>query len=422
MDGFLKKVEGLILLSGYLLASFVCLGSTNQKPKLAHPSTQIFRAETDNELDGLLQTAYLRYQNVLEKSGPENPCYLFIFVDIDEVIFANGTDYKVFKNGATYNGLKVLIPQTIQTINQFLDESNKISVLALTSSKLWRLDEERFPTKVRFAPVAMDINLQLENDIDDESYLFDYPCHRIRSGALDAAQLRYRPFFMPSLTLGLPYVALNPVLEDYSPTKEQENSIKPVSLVMESSTQSFNSLNLFKYDPENLKPIRRSRSRISNDPCLLAKSRPLIAQEQNSFSDHQEDDQNQQIPASYKRVVAYPFYSDGIIYSNFVNHDQEGWQKGRIMRAYLETVFGQDFPTWPPIFVIAIDDNDMMLTNMEDESRAIGIRFKGLWFKRKEPVFWLFVKPKEEKKQPPQDDFDSDLMRFPKVLGNADDE
>lgn len=428
MGGLLKYFRRLGLFCCCLLAPSIIFGSVNPQPygdgtgkyKQARRNIQIFRAESDAELNGLLQTVYLDYKKMLRENGPDNPCYLFIFVDIDNVIFAHGTDYKLYRNGATYTGLEVLIPETIQTLNQLLDEDNKISVLALTSSKAWTLDEEEeetLPKRLQFTPVATGVHQCLENDINDESYLLGYPCHKIRSGALDAARLKRRPFRMPSLTLGLPFVALNPVLENYTPTQEQEGSMKPVSLVEEASTQSFNSLDLFRCEPPKPTAVHSTsthpfQSRISSDPCFLARNHPLIDQGQDNFNDNQNNDQDQPIPSPYKRVVAYPFYSDGIIYSNFVNHTQEGWQKGRIMQAYLETVFGTDVHSWPQISVIAIDDNDMMLTNMEDVARTMGIHFKGLFFKRKEPVFWIFCKPKENKKQPPQGDFDGDLIQF----------
>jgi hypothetical protein len=78
---------------------------------------------------------------------------------------------------------------------------------------------------------------------------------------------------------------------------------------------------------------------------------------------------------TYGRIIALPLYENGVIFSNVFDLNAS-WQKGLIVRSFLQTINPSQWPT----IIIAIDDNALMLENIQMKCAELDITFYGIHF------------------------------------------
>jgi hypothetical protein len=80
----------------------------------------------------------------------------------------------------------------------------------------------------------------------------------------------------------------------------------------------------------------------------------------------------------YGKVLAYPVYENGVIFSNFIDGNEQ-WQKGLIMDLFLSNVCKTTLSQ--SLQITGIDDSLHALKDMENQCHCLGLSFLGIHLK-----------------------------------------
>jgi hypothetical protein len=296
-------------------------------------SGMIFSAKSEQEVCD-------RLNEVLARASPtEKTC---IFVDIDDTLIRASSDYDSFRKTGTFAHMKIANEPLIRRLRE-LEGHPFVKTVALTSARTWVLVElDGESTILDTVPFAFP-----ENEM-----LF---ASTIRSDAMEFLGLPFKTA-LKTPVLKLPFVTQPVTLTD-----EVCANLQPIFLPPElQGEQYFSGFNFFLYFRKM--PFRMLKREFYRQVLPEA--------------------------SMYERIIGWPVYENGVIYSNFFDQD-EGWQKGLVMRSFLQVLEQDEFGM--PSTIIAIDDNLSMHQNMEQVVGELGITFFGIHYQPpKIAPFWIF--------------------------------
>ncbi|MDR0590917.1 MAG: DUF2608 domain-containing protein [Puniceicoccales bacterium] len=294
------------------------------------------------------QEVCTRLDKALAQTSPTE--ITWIFVDIDDTLIKSSSDYDSFRKTGTYEQMQIVNEPLIQRLREFGNHPF-VKTVALTSAKTWgidELDEENITLNAvpSFFP---------GNEILSAS--------EIRAGAMASLSLPFETAFGTSVRK-LPFVTQPVTLSE-----EIRAKLQPLYLPPELQRERyFSDSNVFLYTCRV--PFRMAKQELYRkaSPGATGDLAPKVS--------------------AYERITGWPVYENGVIFSNFFNED-DGWQKGPVMRSFLQAV-AQDGSGWPTT-IIAIDDNLFMLQNMEQVAGELGIPFFGIHYQPPRiTTFWVF--------------------------------
>ncbi|MDR3317472.1 MAG: DUF2608 domain-containing protein [Puniceicoccales bacterium] len=295
---------------------------------------------------------------------------ILIFSDVDDTLIPGGSDTRSFVRNQNFNEMKTKNPQLVQTLREHTHIDSSISIVALTSANMWRVDD----TALEQSATLDIVPIRLQDIYESPTSTLDptMPIAEIRSSAMLSLDI---PF---NATLGEETHYLPFVTKDVSLLSKIFEQFLPLTLSSALQQEPY-----FEKHPAVF--LHRNAPNSQNTS--------LGRELQNLLVDDFYIEETSPQPERYKQILAYPVYVNGVIFSNFFDREK-GWQKGLVMHSFLLAKFGER-SNWPPIAVIAIDDNLRMLQNMQTACQLLEIPFYGIHLNN--PVFWIFGPPKERK-------------------------
>jgi hypothetical protein len=336
MDNFFGR--HIKLLTFAAMASLTAILS-----RAAESSGTIFMAESPQGVCDHLDEA-LNLATLIAGTTEE----IWIFVDVDDTLIADGSDTKSFFRLNNLARMKVVNEPLIQKLSGFKDNPS-IKCVALTSALAWgigRVKEE--PGRVDAKPFPLSETQKT-------------PISKIRADAMKALNMPFAASFGDDIRK-LPFV-IQDVAQDNQPTDEVISELRHFRLAQELEREEFFAGIEILHHPHKISP---NSTVVQND--FYAKDPVDVIKGQRT---------------GYAKILAWPVYANGVIFSNFLD-SQQGWQKGAVMRSFL---LARDRSQWPAV-IIAIDDNLSMLKNMQSVSEELHIPLFAVHYNP--PVFWIF--------------------------------
>ncbi|MDR1906736.1 MAG: DUF2608 domain-containing protein [Puniceicoccales bacterium] len=275
---------------------------------------------------------------------------IWVFVDVDGTLIEDGSDTESFNEVNNFSRMKIVNNPLVQKLREF-QPLPSINFVALTSAAAWGIGGIKGP------PIRIDAKPFLLSETKKVSR------SKIRADAMQSLGMPFRAAFGDTIRK-LPFV-----LQDAQPIDEIIPELEPFFLSPELEQEEFFSgLEIFHH-PHKTSPLS---SLIQHDF--------YVKDPVNAITGPQ---------TGYAKILAWPVYESGVIFSNFLDH-QQGWKKGLIMLSFLRAM-NSDRSEWPAT-IIAIDDNSSMLESMQAVCHELNIAFFGIHFNP--PTFWIY--PVEE--------------------------
>lgn len=363
-----------LMVSGFLAPIGTIFASMAQKSPspsgqilMAGQISEITEVDCDEDVCDVLACFYEDFQR--RQANRTRPQLFFVFTDVDDTLFeaTADQDYLIeewadiaenweedgYKN-KIYPGLskKVLLKETIQQLNEYMQEDPSFKVVALTHQRFWN-------------PVtSFRGDLILKNIECCEGWEEGPTYNGVRIGALKHIGLNLSKDFLNGNQF-----ALKPVLDDIQLLQSDLNALEQRNpkigrLNSSADVRSYQNLSLFEL------PNKRRFDEKYPTPYLVAQGSTA---------------------KDFREMIAFPVCEQGMVVCNFsergVQDPKHTERKGDIMWSYLETYLEQNFGTdsirWPKVTVVGIDDQRSMLENMRAVCARKGIDFSGIYFHRK---------------------------------------
>ncbi|MDR2806597.1 MAG: hypothetical protein LBB11_00350 [Puniceicoccales bacterium] len=282
-------------------------------------SNKIFTANRDEEALMLLKKAYEAYKHA---EDPRKE--LFLFVDIDDTLIESGSDMESYYKYGNFNGIHAINLSLIRQLHTFQNTA-ETKIIGLTNVNHWRLE---IGNRCELTPYCAGVATA---KVMPSTAFF-----RVRIDAMKKIGIPLNTSFWPEEKIKhLPFLLQDSSTEGVTPFYEKSQPFEITS----------------KGNVEITTP---------NDFSLPWERRYLSIKEGNKEVTNE--------------IFAYPVYSEGII---FVNPMAYFPLKGAVIRAFLASIFNGE-THWPPLFLIAIDDDKAMLESIQQQCNILRLKFWGI--------------------------------------------